>query len=105
MNLRIRVRCRPITAFLVPLLAAFLFTGAGWASNGSPKSAPAAVSHSAKTNVTSAEIAQARAKGLVWVNTRSHVYHTGGRYYGKTKQGRFMSLADARKAGYRAAKR
>lgn len=105
MNLRTRPQYRHITAFLFLLLAASLFSEAAWASNGSPKSVKTAASHSVKTSATSAEISQARAKGLVWVNTRSHVYHTGGRYYGKTKQGRFMSLADARKAGYRAARR
>ncbi|HKI11872.1 MAG TPA: hypothetical protein VKA02_07150 [Candidatus Acidoferrum sp.] len=41
---------------------------------------------------------------MVWVNTDSGVYHKPGtRYYGKTKQGKYMSEADAIKAGYRAA--
>jgi hypothetical protein len=40
--------------------------------------------------------------GLVWVNTESKVFHReGSRYYGKTKQGKYMSEADAVKAGYR----
>jgi DNA uptake protein ComE-like DNA-binding protein len=43
--------------------------------------------------------------GMVWVNTDSGVYHKeGSRYYGKTKQGKYMSEADAVKAGYRPAK-
>ncbi len=43
--------------------------------------------------------------GMVWVNTDSGVYHKEGtRYYGKTKNGKYMSEADAEKAGYRAAK-
>jgi hypothetical protein len=42
---------------------------------------------------------------MVWVNTESGVYHTGGKYYGTTKHGKFMSLADAQKAGYKASKR
>lgn len=50
------------------------------------------------------EISNAKAKGLVWVNTGSKVYHTGGRYYGKTKHGQFMTRADAQKAGYRQAR-
>jgi hypothetical protein len=33
------------------------------------------------------------------------VYHKDGRYYGNTKQGKFMSEADAEKAGYKAAKK
>ncbi len=44
-------------------------------------------------------------KGMVWVNTGTGVYHfEGDRWYGKTKQGKFMSEADAIKAGFRAAK-
>jgi DNA uptake protein ComE-like DNA-binding protein len=44
--------------------------------------------------------------GMVWVNTDSGVYHKEGtRYYGKTKNGKYMSEADAVKAGYRPAKK
>lgn len=40
----------------------------------------------------------------MWVNTSSGVYHKEGtRYYGKTKAGKYMSEADAQKAGYKAA--
>jgi len=43
---------------------------------------------------------------MVWVNTDSGVYHQpGSRWYGKTKQGKYMSEADALKAGYKPAKR
>lgn len=39
-------------------------------------------------------------KGMVWVNTKSKVYHTeGDRYYGKTKEGEFMTEEDAIKSG------
>jgi hypothetical protein len=41
----------------------------------------------------------------VWVNTASGVYHyPGTRWYGKTKQGEFMSKAEAQAHGYRPAK-
>jgi hypothetical protein len=43
---------------------------------------------------------------MVWVNTDSGVYHQAGtRWYGKTKQGKYMTEADAQKAGYRAAEK
>jgi hypothetical protein len=43
---------------------------------------------------------------IVWVNTRSHVYHfPGSREFGQTKHGAFMCQADADRAGtFRAAK-
>ncbi len=40
----------------------------------------------------------------VWVNTKSGIYHCpGSRWYGTTKQGKYMSECEALKAGYRAA--
>jgi len=48
----------------------------------------------------------ANPNGMVWVNTDSGIYHKPGtRWYGKTKQGKYMTEADAQKAGYRAAEK
>jgi hypothetical protein len=56
-------------------------------------------------NATPAQIADAKAKGLVWVNTSSKVYHkSDDKYYGATKHGQFMTEADAQKAGAHLAK-
>lgn len=54
------------------------------------------------TPVAAQQSPSANTSGMVWVNTESGVYHQpGSRYYGKTKQGKYMSEADAIKAGYR----
>jgi len=43
--------------------------------------------------------------GQVWVNNETHVYHKeGSRYYGKTKNGKYMSEQDAIKEGDKPAK-
>jgi hypothetical protein len=51
------------------------------------------------------EIAAAKASGKVWVNTESGVYHKSGRWYGKTKTGKFMTESEAKAAGYKEAHR
>lgn len=69
--------------------------------------APAPASTSAPASKTAAkQAAPANASGMVWVNTDSGVYHKPGtRWYGKTKQGKYMTEADAIKAGYKAAQK
>ena len=54
---------------------------------------------------TAADIANAKSKGLVWANLNTKVYHYAtDSTYGNTKNGKFMTEADAKTAGYRAAK-
>ena len=74
---------------------------------------PAAVAPKANVGGTGAggfaTDAQARAKcpsdTVVWVNTKSGVYHFAGTHnYGTTKDGTYMCEADAKAAGDRAAK-
>jgi DNA uptake protein ComE-like DNA-binding protein len=44
-------------------------------------------------------------KGMVWANSDSKIYHKeGSRWYGNTKEGKWMTEQDAIKEGYRAAK-
>jgi len=44
--------------------------------------------------------------GMVWVNTETKVFHReGDKWYGNTKHGKWMTEADAVKAGYREAKK
>jgi hypothetical protein len=74
-----------------------------------PKPAPAATAARATGagQFTTAGEAQARCPSdkVVWVNTKSHVYHYAGtRSYGTTKQGAYMCEADANAAGDRASK-
>jgi len=53
---------------------------------------------------TAAQIADAKAKGMVWCNSTTKVYHMStDRYYGTTKRGSFMTEADAKAAGYKLA--
>ncbi|HZC43013.1 MAG TPA: hypothetical protein VE195_02500 [Acidobacteriaceae bacterium] len=97
----------PVLTFI---LAGFVLIGSGFASSSKTNPGTAAKATNTKaaatnTSVSASEIASAKSKGLVWVNTESKVYHKDGRYYGHTKQGKFMTEADAQKAGYKAAKK
>ena len=97
---------------LTILFGALLLSSASFAFQTAAK--PAAAEKKATTEKkaapaaapaqTPAQIADAKAKGMVWVNLNSGIYHKDGEFYGKTKSGKFMTEADAMKAGHRAAK-
>src|SRR5690242_14171338 len=83
--------------------------GTSWAQTAPSKDSKTTKSSSAKagevaTAPSDSEIADAKTKGMVWVNLSSKVYHKEGKFYGKTKRGKFMTEDDAKKAGYREAK-
>ncbi len=70
--------------------------------------APAIPASAPPTSSTSSaqQAPPANSAGMVWVNTDSGIYHKPGtRWYGKTKQGKYMTEADAVKAGYKAAQK
>ena len=81
------------------------------AKEEAPASQPSPTTPSQPTPAPSAKAAPSAVSqgtagpGMVWVNLDSGVYHyEGSRYYGKTKNGKYMSEADAEKAGYHPAK-
>ncbi len=70
-----------------------------------PAPAPAGATSRPPSAAASTTAQQPPVKGMVWVNLSTKVYHKeGDRYYGNTKNGKFMTEADAIKAGYREAK-
>lgn len=100
---------------LTILFGALLLSTASFAFQATAKTAAAAApdkkttpekkaAPAAAPAQTPAQIADAKAKGMVWVNLNSGVYHKDGEFFGKTKSGKFMTEDDAKKAGHRAAK-
>ena len=80
-------------------------TGPASAATAPPVAAKTGESMPAAKTTATPEAKQPPAKGMVWVNTESKIFHReGDRWYGKTKHGKYMTEADAIKEGYREAK-
>jgi outer membrane biosynthesis protein TonB len=71
----------------------------------SPAPSPSPATRTTTAASTKATPAPGGGPGIVWVSMDTHVYHKeGSRFYGKTKNGKYMSEADARKEGNRLAR-
>jgi hypothetical protein len=67
-----------------------------------PTPAPAPKSSGSSASAPTAAAAPGGGPGQVWVNKNSHVYHCqSDRYYGKTKNGAYMTEAAAKAEGDR----
>lgn len=97
---------------IITALSAFAFLLAGPALAGSidaaPTVAPGYAAHAAPVTVARApsrhkKAAPAPAAGqeaMVWMNTRTHVYHNAGcRYYQNTAEGQLEPLSQAQQTG------
>lgn len=94
-----------VSAKTVDKIAPMVTAGAPTSAASSTSRPPVASKSSEAATSTPSEARVPPAKGMVWVNTKSGVFHSeGDRWYGKTKEGKFMTEAEALKAGYHAAK-
>jgi len=93
-------------SLILALWAGLLFSFPQAGQQTATGTAPSSTAHGKKTTKafpSSQEIAEAKAHGMVWVNSATRVYHKSGPLYGTTKLGKFMTEEDAKKAGYRVA--
>jgi hypothetical protein len=72
------------------------------ATAAAPAPAPKPAAKATTTTASNGTPAPGGGPGMVWVNTDSNVYHCQGtKYYGTTKQGKYMTEAQAKAAGAR----
>jgi len=99
-----------ISIVLLAILLSGVLAPCVLSAQSTPQSTPSQSSSSTAATTTTKKKSTVQAQtppspGMVWVNTDSGVYHkSGSRWYGKTKQGKWMTEQDAQKAGYKAGK-
>jgi helix-hairpin-helix protein len=75
------------------------------AASQPPSSEPRSTSQSSTSASSATAGSQQGGPGMVWVNPKTKVFHRqGDRWYGKTKNGKYMTEAEAVAAGYRESK-
>ncbi len=102
--LRLGVLCFLLSLCLQPEFALPQDASSNSQAASADRAAPATTARRT-SGASGAEIAAAKASHKVWVNLDSGIYHKSGRWYGKTKNGKFMTEEEAKKAGYRRSKR